>query len=153
MAIKKNKEKPLGLIVQAAKLKKHYPKSRIITKPDQLMWKWNLSPSFWSDSYDIKILYKIGCHPDVFVINTKLQRYPGKNYLPHVYDTSEQRLCLYYKKAREWKSDMFITDTIIPWTSEWLYHYEIWAGTGKWCGKGIHGSLKPLQSEKKKSLD
>ncbi|MDT0651422.1 hypothetical protein [Autumnicola edwardsiae] len=42
---------------------------------------------------------------------------------------------------------MFIADTIIPWSSEWLYHYEIWAGTGKWQAKGIYGKLEPYVSD------
>lgn len=145
MAVK-IKKKELNLPIQAAKIKKRFPGSRIITYPHQLIWKGSLTPSYWSDTYDIKIRYKIGMHPAVYVINKKLQRYPGKKYLPHVYDTAQQWLCLYYKKAREWKSNMFIADTIIPWTSEWLYHYEIWAGTGKWQGKGIHGKLEPYVS-------
>lgn len=30
---------------------------------------------------------------------------------------------------------MSIADTIVPWTSLWLHHYEIWLATGIWCGK------------------
>jgi hypothetical protein len=29
-----------------------------------------------------------------------------------------------------------IADTIVPWTAEWLVHYEIWLMTGEWYGGG-----------------
>ncbi|WP_346854948.1 hypothetical protein [uncultured Draconibacterium sp.] len=95
-----------------------------------------------------KLTYKIGYHPCVYVINNKLELYPGENKLPHVYDTKKQWLCLYYRKAREWTNQMLIADTIIPWTSEWLYHYEFWLATGNWHGKGIHGKQEPYEKEK-----
>jgi hypothetical protein len=31
---------------------------------------------------------------------------------------------------------MSIADTIVPWTAEWLVHYEIWLMTGEWYGGG-----------------
>jgi hypothetical protein len=33
---------------------------------------------------------------------------------------------------------MLLGDTILPWTAEWLLHYEIWRATEKWMGGGIH---------------
>ena len=33
---------------------------------------------------------------------------------------------------------MFLSKTIIPWVYDWLYHYEIWVGTGEWTGGGVH---------------
>jgi hypothetical protein len=32
--------------------------------------------------------------------------------------------------------DGSIADTIVPWTAEWLVHYEIWLVTGEWYGGG-----------------
>ena len=65
--------------------------------------------------------------------------------IPHTYernyiDKNKQivRLCLYYPKYGEWKNYMYIADTIIPWTIEWLYYYEMWRITGEWLGGGIH---------------
>lgn len=34
-----------------------------------------------------------------------------------------------------------ISDTIIPWTSEWLLHYEYWVLTGIWQGGGIEDHI------------
>jgi hypothetical protein len=33
---------------------------------------------------------------------------------------------------------MSLAKAIVPWTSEWLLHYEIWLATGDWRGSGIH---------------
>ena len=31
---------------------------------------------------------------------------------------------------------MLFVDTLVPWTSEWLYHYELWVATRTWYGDG-----------------
>ena len=38
----------------------------------------------------------------------------------------------------EWNERKMIAKTIIPWTSEWLMHYEYWVTAGVWNGGGIH---------------
>jgi hypothetical protein len=144
----KIKDKKINIFVQAAKIKKCFPDSKLTTTSNKLIWKGTLQPSPLSDSYDIKLEYIMGYHPSVFVINKKLELYTGKTVLPHVYSTEKQWLCIYYRKAREWTSQQFIADTIIPWTSEWLYHYEFWLATGNWHGKGIHGKLEPYEKDK-----
>lgn len=144
----KIKDKKINIFVQAAKIKKCFPDSKLTTTSNKLIWKGTLQPSPLSDSYDIKLEYIMGYHPSVFVINKKLELYTGKTVLPHVYSTEKQWLCIYYRKAREWTSQQFIADTIIPWTSEWLYHYEFWLATGDWHGKGIHGKLEPYEKDK-----
>ena len=40
---------------------------------------------------------------------------------------------------------MPIADTIIPWTSEWLFFYELWLATGgEWLGEGEHPPPRTL---------
>ena len=56
------------------------------------------------------------------------------DYLPHTYPGNE--LCLFY--PGEWQHDRFLAVTIVPWTAEWLLHYEIWLATGEWTGGGRH---------------
>lgn len=36
-------------------------------------------------------------------------------------------LCLYYRN--EWNPMMKISETIIPWISEWIYYFEFWCIT------------------------
>lgn len=145
------KSKPLALSVQAEKIRKHFPDSRLSISLDRLVWKCTLTPTSLSESYDIKLVYNLGFHPCVYVINKKLELFPGKKYLPHVYNTEKQWLCLYYRSAQEWNSQLFIAETIIPWISEWLYHYEFWLATGNWYGRGIHGKIKPFENKKNPS--
>ena len=33
---------------------------------------------------------------------------------------------------------MYLAETILPWASEWLAHYEGWLYTGEWKGGGVH---------------
>jgi len=93
-------------------------------------------------------IYDIDNHPDIYVIKRKLKLFSGATSLPHVYDTAKQHLCVYYRTAKEWNKSMPIVDSIVPWTSEWLYHYEFWLATGTWHGKGIHGKPKPFRKTK-----
>ena len=89
-----------------------------------------------------------GEHPNVYVVSPTLALYPGEPKLKHVYDTKQQWLHLYYRKGREWNSSMFLADTVIPWTCEWLLHYEFWLATGTWHGGGIH-----LETEAEKQAE
>lgn len=128
----------LNMGMQAGKIRSYFPLSKLTFSQNGLSWKYNITPSPLSASYDIKLTYSKGTHPNVFVLNPKLELYPGKKYLPHVYDTDRQWLCIYYRKGKEWNSGLYIADTVIPWTCEWLLHYECWISTGIWHGGGIH---------------
>jgi hypothetical protein len=133
------KKTRIPLIVQAYKLESYFPNSKCSISRDTLVWKGSLQPSHLSSSYLIKLVYKKDSHPDVFVLKPKpLKLADGKNKLEHVYDTNKQHLCIYFRKAKEWDEGKFIADTIIPWVSEWLLHYEFWVATGIWHGGGIH---------------
>lgn len=111
---------------------------------NQIIWKGKLKSSPIGDEYLVKVSYKKGEDPKIFVLDPpKLQLPEGKDRLEHVYDHDKQRLCLFYPKAKEWNETKTIASTILPWTIDWLYHYEIWSITGSWKGGGIHpGSNK-----------
>lgn len=42
---------------------------------------------------------------------------------------------------------MHLWETVIPWTSEWLLHYEVWLATGDWHGRGEHPSTGSKMEE------
>lgn len=73
--------------------------------------------------------------------------------IPHKYGIKNRKgkkyveVCLYYKK--EWNRTMNISDTIIPWLIEWLYFYDMWLITGKWCGGGKHPTKKDIKKHDK----
>jgi len=74
-------------------------------------------------------------NPDVTVIAPRLE-VPDGISLPHTFPSD--RLCLYWRG--QWDASMSIAKTIVPWTSEWLLHYELWQITGKWLGGGHEAS-------------
>ena len=137
---KKIKRNPLNMALQAARIGAVFPDSQVTFNQNQLIWKYAICPSPLSETYNVKMVYQKGKQPNVYVTDPKLALYPGKKNLPHVYNTSKQWLCLYYRKAKQFEFHMPIVDTIIPWISEWLLHYECWLATGEWHGGGIHHS-------------
>lgn len=84
--------------------------------------------------------------PLVEILAPKLKRRFGnaEGSLPHVYiahprtTRSGPFLCLFDDKQSQWTSDDLISNTTIPWTSNWLSCYESWTATGKWFGTGKH---------------
>lgn len=128
----------ISLIHQAGTLKSFFPASEIVRKgEDELIWVGEITPTPLSETYRVQLHYKRGAFINVFVIDRKLKLADGASKLPHVYSTRRQQLCLYYPKDNEWHSGMFYVKSLIPWASEWLYHYEIWVGSGEWHGGGI----------------
>lgn len=149
MAKEKNKIHPLNMAMQLNGLGSIMNKSIIKFNQNSLQFEYIVTPSPLSAVYKIKVEYTRGLYPEIYVIEPqKLKLFPGRTTLPHVYSTSQQRLCLFYRKSREWNSSMYLSNSIIPWTSEWLLHYECWLATGEWHGGGIH-----VETEIKKQMD
>lgn len=128
----------IPLIHQAGALRSYFPDSEIIRKgDDELTWIGFLTPTPLSDTYKIKLHYKRNEGVKIYVIDRKLELAEGKTVLPHVYSTPKQQLCLYYPKNNEWNTGMYYVQTLLPWASEWLFHYENWVSSGEWYGGGI----------------
>lgn len=129
----------IRIITQARKLKSEFPESCVNTRFDrQLEFTSYLQSSPLGKRYKIKIIAHLDKKIRVFITKPKkLDLAIGEDRLPHVYCTEKQELCLFYPKFREWSYSKLIVDTIIPWTMEWLFFYEVWLSTGKWIGKGI----------------
>jgi hypothetical protein len=87
-----------------------------------------------SRRYTLRIAYRAGGVPDVFVLTPELTLHPEADVLPHTYPGD--RLCLHL--PGRWSPHMYIAHATVPWTSEWLFYYELWLITGQWNGGG-HG--------------
>lgn len=125
-------QKALPLAVQAAGLKRAFPDSNItFNKHIELTWMGQLRPSPSSEGYTVKITYQLKQRPVVTVLSPELKSRNGE-HLPHVF--RGEKLCLFRFKYYEWNFTMHIAETIIPWTSLWLFYYEVWLATGEWCG-------------------
>lgn len=99
------------------------------------MWLGTLTPTEYTDSYEVLIDYEGRAAPLVYVARPRLQL-ANDQPLEHVY--SWNTLCLYLGR-RQWNPSFLIADTIVPWASEWLLFYELWLATGgEWLGEGKH---------------
>jgi hypothetical protein len=129
------RENNIKLPIQLGNLQKLFPGTLARVRKGQLIWIGRLTPSPLSRSYSVRLQYREAGTPDVEVLDPQLQDRDGVRP-PHMY--SRKRLCLYLPGAYEWSRRMWLSETIIPWTSEWLLNYEIWLATGEWCGGGEH---------------
>ncbi|WP_228448030.1 MULTISPECIES: hypothetical protein [unclassified Chryseobacterium] len=147
---KNNKIKKLTVAVQASLLRRVFPTSKITNFRDkELIWQHIIKPSPLSAEYAVKLHYKMGDRPHVYILEPKpLTLAKSAKRLPHVYDQAKQRLCLYYPDGKQWNSTMPLVETVIWWTFEWLYHYELWLGTDDdWKGGGIHPFVNQTKIE------
>ena len=133
----RNTHEGINIYVQGKKLEKIIPSSILRFDKDEMIWEAEITPTSISKKYRIRINYTLGRKPVIRIISETLQRVKNQE-LPHVYSDLRQELCLYYPKNNEWNSSMYISQTILLWTSEWLFFYEHWLITNEWLGGGIH---------------
>lgn len=137
----RNRIKPIGITAQVGLLRSMFPTSTVMNLRDkELVWRHTIKPSPLSDEYTVKLEYKIGSNPKMYVTNPKSLKLAKKaTKLPHVYDQKKQKLCLFYPDGKQWNSSMLLAKTVVLWAYEWLYHYELWLGTeDDWKGGGVH---------------
>lgn len=136
--------RPLANDKQIASMKKTWPIFRLKHRNGVLRWIGrNVKPQF--QSYEIEISHSPHIFPIVRVLSPELTRLPGNSegQLPHVYPPiTDQKLCLFDPKNKEWNHSMLISKTIVPWTLDWLVCYELWLMTGKWVGGGRHEAMQ-----------
>lgn len=147
--VRKNKRTPIPINAQIQILGKDYPDGEVKSRSlRHLVWETDIIPSPNSAKYRIRINYTIGQRPNVYVIDSPvLKRSEGEKFLPHVFSTEQQQICLHYGPFGEWDDSMFLARKIVPWASEWLLFYELWVITGKWLGEGVEHSGKVPNAE------
>lgn len=128
----------ITIVQQISAMGNCFPFFGLSWKKGVVCWIGFIQPTIRSDTYKIKVKYFLGDVPKVWVLSPQLVSRSDKEGIPHVYPG--KRLCLYLPTANDWNKNMLIAETIIPWTSLWLYHYEIWHATGEWLGGGVHPS-------------
>lgn len=141
------KNKPITIPVQKFNIRKQFKKMIIKEyKCKELKILLKVQPTEISKEYNVLLQYdSVQRKPQVYVSVEQLN-IDDKENIPHKYGIKNingeeyVNLCLYY--PGEWNSTMNISDTIIPWISEWLCHFEYWSITGAWCGGGKHPTKK-----------
>jgi len=130
------KIKDKTIIEQMASIKRNYVNFITSIERNSLWIKGELQPTSRSDVYTVEIIYHFRKRPIVNILNPVLvKNFKGED-IPHVYPGD--KICLYQPKYNEFKFSDFLSATIVPWTSLWLYHYEVWHVTGDWLGGGEH---------------
>jgi hypothetical protein len=119
----------LTIAQQALGLRSVFPDSRPVIRRGRLCWTGRLQPCELSRIYTVKITYTVGRYPVTRILDPPLSA-TETGFLPHTYN--DHSLCLH--DAGQWADHMLIVDTIVPWTAEWLLHYEVWLATGQWLG-------------------
>ena len=124
-------ERVIALVREAMMLRKHYPDGSIRLRASRLRWTGELQPSEISRQYLVDVRYAPPNLPRIVVRRPKLVA-NADGLLPHIYP--DGGLCLF--EPGQWAHGDPIAETILPWTCEWLLHYEFWRATGEWCGSG-----------------
>lgn len=129
------------ILSHVSDLKLRFPVEKEEWKKGIVSVRLSLQPTENSVTYTVVLISRIGRrHVEIFVVNPKIEKYTKGKRTPHLYPNGS--LCLYYPRDCEWDYNDDWSDTLIPWTSLWLYYYEIWLETGKWVGGGKHGKKK-----------
>ena len=95
-----------------------------------------IRPTSRSRPYQFDLTYNLSEKPRTKIVSPRLEKNFKGDKIPHLYHG--EYLCLYQPKYREFRKTDLLTDTIIHWTSLWLYFYEQWHVTGEWLGGGEH---------------
>jgi hypothetical protein len=61
----------------------------------QLTWRYLATPSPLSRDYDMRIEFRQGGRPKIFVDGPDLHEFAGERRIPHLYQQRPPRLCLY----------------------------------------------------------
>lgn len=135
----------LSLDEQRAVMKATWPKfsERGIDRQTQkIRWIGKCRPQFVT--YTLEIRYQLWKCPKVRVLTPELVRMPDnpEGAIPHVYPPADDpTLCLFDPAQHQWDPTLYIANTTVPWSYDWLACYELWLMTGRWTGGGRHGSL------------
>lgn len=130
----------LNISQQAFALRSLLPDATVtLRRGTHLIMTADLQPTPMSRRYSVKIDYRLGASPEVKVVAPELQLHCAAEELPHTFPG--EKLCLHL--PGEWSPSMYIAHTTVPWTSEWLFYYELWLITGNWEGDGHGESSSP----------
>jgi hypothetical protein len=136
----KFRKNTLSIAKQLFSLQSLFSNSHTVNfSPSRLKWESYIQPTPLSKKYKILLDYKLKDRPNIWVVDPELEKYNDEK-IPHRF--KDESLCLFRYKYSEWHPSQLIAFTIIPWTSLWLYYYEVWLITGRWIGGGEHPESK-----------
>lgn len=107
----------------------------------ELQFRFSITPGVYGRVYACLLRMRPDSRtPEVLVLKPDLKMLAGARTIPHIYEHEGvgTKLCLWWPKQREWMPRMRLTETCVPWTSEWLWYFEDWLATDEWAGGGEH---------------
>lgn len=128
----------LRLAHQVGLMRRHFPAFRY--RRAEHAWYGSLQPTPTSRRYPLKVQYRPGDRPRVWVLGRALDA--AAHDLHRYRDGS---LCLYHPDDGDWRRGRPIATTIVPWAAEWLFYYECWLRDPEriWRGpEAPHGTVK-----------
>lgn len=120
----------LTLEEQNQLMKKHFPQFKLIYPPtsNYISWIGDIVSPYSGKKRKVEIQYSLGwIFPRVYVEGVT-------SNAPHIHISLGNCLCLYKPKFTNWNYSMPISETIIPWTINWIIQWEVWQVTGKYNG-------------------
>lgn len=136
------RQKSLTTLQQLYGLKKSFPHGKGNVERNCLRWDCAIQPTPLSRQYDVRITYKFGSQPSVFVLRPSLNKLAEGRKIPHLYSQKKEKLCLYRPKYGEWNPTQHLVKTIVPWIYLWLFYFEEWVISNDWKGGGDHPPQK-----------
>jgi len=122
---------------QISVMRSRYPRFKTdFTSHSSMKVSGVLQPTSRSATYQFVLKYNLTNGPKTKIVSPALLKNDKGEDPPHLYPS--ENLCLYHPFYREFSRTDFLSETIIPWTSLWLYFYEVWHLTGDWRGGGEH---------------
>ncbi|CAK2945456.1 conserved hypothetical protein [Vibrio crassostreae] len=122
----------------------HGGRGQIIKRKNglQLEWRQWLQPSRLSREYLVLVRWGgLSSIPEVEVLSPNLREISGGKRSPHEFYSKENtKPCLMFNNgsSKDWVPSMLFSESIIPWTQEWLLYWELWLSDGQWRGGGVH---------------
>ncbi|HAO09295.1 MAG TPA: hypothetical protein DCQ50_20480 [Chryseobacterium sp.] len=141
------KNRDISMAWQVSAMRSKYPAfTTSFTSHSSIKISGTLQPTSRSATYSFVLKYNMIESPKIRIITPVLQKNGKGEDIPHIYPGDN--LCLYHPRYNEFNRTDFLCDTIIPWTSLWLYYYEVWHLTDEWLGGGEHpGNQNPITNE------
>lgn len=119
-------QKAIKSNVQEAALRSRYSSFRKVSRGDG-SFSYFITVKPREKEYTLEIKYDYRNTPVVYVSSLELD-----GECPHL--NPDGSLCLFKPSEYKWNHQKLIADTIVKWSSFWLYYYEWWIETNVWLG-------------------
>jgi hypothetical protein len=144
---------PLTVRQQIAAMRRAWPAFKCCRLEEQVIWVGPLQPAEWTSTHTVELHFWARRREEAGGASVRVLRPILKvtdTELSSVHMYRDGQLCLFNPNRKEWNAGQSVADTIVPWTSEWLYFYEVWLRTGSWLGGGDHGDAHLIDGQRKK---